>query len=432
MTEHEITEQAMTEHDASATEQTVTEQNVVRVSLEGRCYDILIGRDILQAAVAYAARYQSGGIVVLSDSNVWAKQGKMLEEKLNTAGVMYSLHLLEPGEGSKSLAVLEQVCGSFVRFGLRRNGLVVAFGGGVVGDFAGFAASVWMRGCDFIQIPTTLLSQIDSSVGGKTAVNLQSGKNLVGTFYQPRFVVADIDLLDTLPDREWRCGIAEMVKYGALFSESLFKQLTFQSANQGAALSTQTANADYPEGEHLPENDDAPRKLPFPEKSVLPSMIACCCRLKRDVVQEDEQDTGRRMLLNFGHTFGHAVEKLGGFSQYNHGEAVAVGMMVAAAYGEWIGFTQTGCMNRLQEALRTWQLQTDCPYDANEMLLAMEQDKKVRDGGVDLILLKNIGHAEKQWVSMKDMRIQLPVALRYLKNGGVDETVKGFIIREDS
>ena len=345
----------------------------VNVALAEKSYDIKIGKDILHLAAEYTAARGSGRAVIISDENVWRLHGASLSEKLGDAAVSYSTVVVAPGEESKSFATLEHICDELVRAELGRDGLIIAFGGGVIGDLAGFAASVWMRGCDYIQIPTTLLSQIDSSVGGKTAVNLKDGKNLVGSFYQPRLVVADMELLETLPEREWRCGLAEMIKYGALFSQKLFAKLT------------------------------APL-----DKTELPELVKICCEMKRKLVQADERDTGRRMLLNLGHTFGHAIEKLGGFSRYNHGEGVGIGMVLAAALGEHIGFTKPGCKAEIERALRAHGLEIACEYNPADIVRAMTNDKKSRAGGMDLILLREIGCAEAEWHSLEELQALLP------------------------
>ena len=345
----------------------------VHVALTEKSYNIQIGSGILHLAAEYAAKRKSGKTVVISDENVWRLHGQTLEAELFKAEISYSAIVVAAGEESKSFATLEHVCSELLKAEIGRDGLIMAFGGGVIGDLAGFAASIWMRGCDYIQIPTTLLSQIDSSVGGKTAVNLAGGKNMVGTFYQPRLVVADVGLLETLPEREWRCGLSEMIKYAALFSAKLFEKLN----------------------------------NPL-DKTELPELVKICCEMKRDLVQTDEKDTGKRMLLNFGHTFGHAIENLGGFSRYNHGEAVGIGMVLATAFGEYAGYTAPGCSGKIANALKLHGLATTCLYNATEMLDAMMHDKKSRKGGLDLILIKDIALAGTEWYSIEKLQKMMP------------------------
>ncbi|MDR2088268.1 MAG: 3-dehydroquinate synthase, partial [Clostridiales Family XIII bacterium] len=256
------------------------------------------------------------------------------------------------------LTGLGRLYDAFAEMRLRRDGLVIAFGGGVIGDLAGFAAATWMRGVRLVQVPTTLLAQVDSSVGGKTAVNTGAGKNLAGVFYQPSFVLADTALLATLPAREFRCGMAEVIKYGAIRSARLFESL------------------------HA-----------VPSAEALRDTVGACCAVKADIVERDEFDTGERMLLNFGHSFGHAIEKLGGFRRYNHGEAVAMGMALAAEAGERMGLTARGSADALREVLAVHGLETDCPYAPAELLPQMELDKKNSDGAVRLVLLAAPGEA---------------------------------------
>jgi 3-dehydroquinate synthase len=267
-----------------------------------------------------------------------------------------SLTILPPGESSKSLEGLGRLYAAFATAGLGRDGLAIAFGGGVVGDLTGFAAATYMRGISFAGIPTTLLAQVDSSVGGKTAINLEQGKNLAGAFYQPRLVVADTALLRTLSPRDYAGGMAEVIKYGAIRSRELWDVLAAGNFAIGEVVST-------------------------------------CCAIKSGIVERDERDTGERMILNFGHTFGHAAEALGGFAAHNHGEAVAMGMVVAAAVGEDLGITRPGCVKELTAMLAAHGLPCGCPYPTAAMMGHMQLDKKGDSDGVKAILLTDIGQA---------------------------------------
>jgi 3-dehydroquinate synthase len=334
----------------------------VRVAAGGGAYSVLICDGLLDEAGALAAEWgQPGdGLAVVTDSNVWGRYGDRLSAAMGKAGLDFGLAMLEPGEGAKSLAGLEQLYSAFARMRLKRGGLVVAFGGGVVGDLAGFAAATWMRGVKYIQMPTTLLAQVDSSVGGKTAININEGKNLAGVFWQPALVIADPGLLKSLPPREFRCGMAEVIKYGAIRSEKLL-------ASAGAFGRGGKAGA--------------------------AGMIWECCRIKAEIVGKDEFDTGERMLLNFGHSFGHAIEKLGGYSSHNHGEAVAMGMCIAAETGEKLGLTEYGTATKLREALALQGLDTESPYLIEEILPQMALDKKNRGGAMRLVMLGRIGEA---------------------------------------
>lgn len=343
-----------------------------QVALPQNSYEIWIGRGLPDAMAAWITGLGYRQLALVCDETVWTLHGDKMLRALTQAAVDFTLIPVPPGEESKSLQGLEEIYRRFAEMNLDRHGLVMAFGGGVVGDLAGFAAATWMRGVDYIQVPTTLLAQVDSSVGGKTAVNLPAGKNLVGAFYQPRLVVADTLMLETLPPRELRCGMAEMIKYGAIFFQKLFEDLSVSIDIGG-----------------------------------LPPLIKACCELKSRTVQADERDTGQRMLLNFGHSFGHAVEKLGGYARHNHGEAVAIGMVIAAKFGELSGFTRPGCSTQLRDTLATQGLPTECPYPARQLFEAMALDKKGRDGGLELILLRDIGHAEIAWHPMAQIQTLL-------------------------
>lgn len=333
----------------------------VKVVLKELEYDILIAPGLLAKMGQYLARIaQEESAVVVSDENVWRLYGSAFSDVLKDAGLNFGTVVLPPGENTKSLDGLAQVYSAFAGQKLRRNGLVVAFGGGVVGDLAGFAAATWMRGAKYVQVPTSLLAQVDSSVGGKTAIDLPGGKNLVGAFHHPGLVLADTKLLNTLPKKQFACGMAEVIKYGAISSKELFNQL---ESREKASI-------------------------------IMDDIIETCCGIKRDIVQRDPVEKGERMLLNFGHTLGHAVEAQGQYSRFNHGQAVAVGMVLAAQIGQKIGFTPQGCHSALQKTLQKWNLETACPYSAEQMMHHVALDKKSTAGGVNMVLLKDIGTAK--------------------------------------
>jgi 3-dehydroquinate synthase len=333
-----------------------------RVALRENAYDICILEGLLgDCGALLRERFGEtlpAEAVLITDSNVWARYASRMTDALARAGIARKVLETEPGEGSKSLASLEGLYDAFADMRLRRDGLIIAFGGGVIGDLAGFAAATWMRGVRLVQIPTTLLAQVDSSVGGKTAVNTRAGKNLVGVFNQPALVLTDPALLADLPAREFRCGMAEVVKYGAIRSKRLFESL---------------------------------RVAPAP--AALSEIIGECCAIKAGIVERDELDTGERMLLNFGHSFGHAIEALGGFVAHNHGEAVAMGMVSAAEAGERLGLTARGCADALRAVLAAQGLETECPYAPEALLSQMDLDKKNSDGVLRLVLLAAPGEA---------------------------------------
>jgi 3-dehydroquinate synthase len=277
---------------------------VVDVALGSRSYDIVIGRGLLGSLGSRIAALRPGAkAAIVSDETVASHYLAATEAALTAAAIASSRIVVPVGEGSKSFSVFEQVCEAIVAARIERGDLVVALGGGVVGDLAGFAAATVRRGVDYIQLPTTLLAQVDSSVGGKTAINSRHGKNLIGAFHQPILVVADTALLDTLPAREFRAGYAEVAKYGLIGDAAFFAWL------------------------------EANRRQVFDGGSAREHAIAVSCRAKAGTVARDERETGERQLLNLGHTFGHALEAAAGFSQQLlHGEAVALGMVLAFAF----------------------------------------------------------------------------------------------------
>lgn len=338
------------------------------VELGADSYNIAMGRGALETLPAALAEMQCGRLAVVTDSNVWALHGERLLAELPGPAQVIEM---PPGEASKSLASLAEVYSGLAESRFGRGDTLLAFGGGVIGDLCGFAAATYMRGVRYLQLPTTLLAQIDSSVGGKTAVNIAEGKNLVGAFYQPRAVVMDTSLLETLPEREWRSGLAEMIKYGAIASQELFEQLLHWKREDRDALET---------------------------------AIYECCDIKRRVVQQDEKDRGARMLLNFGHTFGHAVEALGSYRKYNHGEGVAIGMVLAAQVGERLGITPGGTATQLETVLQAHGLSTECPYPPADLLEPMRRDKKAEGESVRLILLREIGQAVAHSIRYSELK----------------------------
>lgn len=330
------------------------------VGLPGREYEIWTGDGILEEAGPLAARFADPGatVGVVSDETVWSLYGGKLTTTLTRAGFSVETAVLPPGEHNKTVEGFARLCGRFADWKLSRNSLVLALGGGVIGDLCGFAAAAYMRGIGCLQVPTTLLAQVDSSVGGKTAVNLPQGKNLVGAFHQPKAVLADTATLATLSPREQRCGMAEIVKYGCIRSMPLFRRL----------------------GEQSPA-------------SRMPDIIAECCRIKSEVVARDELEHGERMHLNFGHTFGHAIERRYGFFDFNHGEAVAAGMVIAAEVGEAMSVTVPGTADEIRRVLRVHELPIGCGAGTEELLPAISHDKKSRSDGIRLVLLEEIGRA---------------------------------------
>lgn len=335
----------------------------LRVNLKENSYDIQIGAGLLhRAGELIRTVYPGKRAVLVSDIQIWKLHGKALIDSLTEVGIEPQSVILPQGEQVKQLSNLEKLYTAFVEAGLTRSDIVIAFGGGVIGDLAGFAAATYMRGIRYIQIPTTLLAQVDASVGGKTAVDLNEGKNLVGAFWQPKTVIMDTDVLTTLTGRDFSSGMAEVIKYGAIRSESLFERL------ESIADRTKLMNE-------------------------IEEIIYECCNIKRAVVEADERDTGERMLLNFGHTFGHAVEKLGNFETFTHGESVAIGMMLAVRLGIDLGITDSEVLARMQNVISRFGLPTESDYTVSDMFDTMLHDKKNISDQINFILLRTIGES---------------------------------------
>jgi len=352
-----------------------SEAAIVEVALGERAYDIVIGRGELQWLGKRLAVLRPGArAAIVTDRNVARHWLDRAEASLDEARIATSRIIVEEGEGSKSYAGFERVCEALVAAKIERNDLVVALGGGVVGDLAGFAAAALRRGVDFVQVPTSLLAQVDSSVGGKTGINSPQGKNLIGAFHQPVLVIADTAVLDTLAPRQFRAGYAEVAKYGLLGDETFFSWL---EANHGDVFAGGAAR------EHA---------------------IASSCRAKAAIVARDEREAGERALLNLGHTFGHALEAATGFSdRLFHGEGVSVGMVLAAELSAQLGMIAPSDALRVKRHLAGIGLPTHLKdiarfaqeglADADTLMTLMAQDKKVRRGRLTFILLKAIGCA---------------------------------------
>jgi 3-dehydroquinate synthase len=343
----------------------------VPVALGARSYDIVIGRGLLASLGARIAELRPGArTAIVTDDNVAAHHLAAAEASLHGAGIDSARIVVPAGEASKSFATFERVCEDIIDARIERGDLVVALGGGVIGDLAGFAAACVRRGVDFVQVPTTLLAQVDSSVGGKTGINSRHGKNLIGAFHQPVLVVADTALLDTLPPREFRAGYAEVAKYGLLGDAEFFAWLEANGPEIAAG---------GPAREHA---------------------IAVCCRAKAAIVARDERETGERALLNLGHTFGHALEAGCGFSgRLLHGEAVALGMVMAFDFSVRKGLANGQDAGRVRAHLAAMDLPTrvkDVPGGvpgADALMHLIAQDKKVKRGALTFILVRGIGRA---------------------------------------
>jgi 3-dehydroquinate synthase len=350
----------------------VTAPLSVRVDLDGgRAYDILIGRGLMADAGARAATLGARAAGIVTDGNVAALYGDSLKASFEAAGLRAGLIVVPPGEASKSYVRFAEVCDGLLALKIERGDLVVALGGGVVGDLAGFTAASLRRGVRFVQVPTSLLAQVDSSVGGKTGINSPLGKNLIGAFHQPRLVLADTASLDTLSEREMRAGYAEVAKYGLIGDAEFF---AWCEANWRGIFTGG------------PERDEA---------------VAACCWAKAGVVTRDEREDGERALLNLGHTFGHALERITGYESERlvHGEGVAIGLALAFRFSVRLGLCGGQEAGRVANHLalaglptRLQQVPGGCG-DADALLDAMAQDKKVRDGALTFILARGIGQS---------------------------------------
>ena len=343
----------------------------VPVPLPGRAYDILVGRGLIAEAGARISALGARAAAIITDSHVGPLYAETLSASLKSRALATTIVSIAAGESSKSYADLARVCDAILQAKIERGDLVVALGGGVVGDLAGFAAAVVRRGVRFVQVPTTLLAQVDSSVGGKTGINSSFGKNLVGAFHQPSLVIADTALLDTLPPREMRAGYAEVVKYGLIDDPAFFSwcEANWQGVFSGAAA-----------------RDEA---------------VAQSCRAKAGFVVRDEREEGERALLNLGHTFGHALERLTGYDAQRlvHGEGVAIGLAQAFRFSTRLGLCPAVDAERVEAHLRAVGLPTrlaDVPGGVGSVeaiLDAMAQDKKVKGGALTFILARGVGQS---------------------------------------
>ena len=347
----------------------------IRVNLGDRSYDITIRTGGLSTIGEWAARFSLGNrLLLVTDEHTEALFGETAVQSLKQIGFLPTMVTVPAGEASKSLAMADRIYEQAIRAGLDRGSAILALGGGVVGDLAGFAAATYLRGVPFLQVPTTLLAQVDSSVGGKVAVDHALGKNLIGAFYQPRGVLIDPQVLISLPEREFASGMAEVIKYGLIFDADFLAELRTDAL---AVLGR--------------------------DPQQMERIVARCCRLKAAVVERDEQDVGDRMLLNFGHTAGHAIETAGGFERFTHGEGVALGMLTATRLSELTGMIPAGTVAEVRSLLETYGLPVHCGgLRANELIRRMGTDKKREAGTLRWVLLEKPGRA----VIRKDVSLE--------------------------
>ena len=341
----------------------------VPVQLGNRSYAIKIAPALLQNIGGECSRLKFGEhCAIITDKNAGKFFARTAYNSLMRAGFSPLLITVAAGETAKSLRSVEKCYNELAAHRLERKSFIIALGGGVVGDLAGFVAATYLRGIPFIQVPTTLLAQVDSSVGGKTGVNLRAGKNLVGAFYQPRLVLCDLDTLKSLPEREYRAGLAEVIKYGIIYDARLFAQL----------------------------ESDLPTILQR-DKKVLAPIIARCCEIKAKVVSEDETESGLRAILNFGHTIGHGIENSIGYGKFLHGEAISIGQVAAAKLSEKILKLPGREVERIENLFKHAGLPTQIQLNAaqkRKLFEAMRLDKKTRDGEIRFVLARKIGKVE--------------------------------------
>lgn len=347
--------------------------SIIRVNLGAKSYNIEIAAGLLDTAgekIRSISKAQRAAVI--SDSNVDALYGERLQEALAGSGFKVTRIVFPAGEKSKCLTELARIYDRLAEAGITRSDLVVALGGGVTGDLGGFAAATFLRGVDYVQIPTSLLAQIDSSVGGKVAVDLPAGKNLVGNFYQPKLVLIDTMLLKTLPVRFLHDGLAEAIKYGCIRDRALFEKIAVMR-----------------DDDELLEN--------------IGGIVERCCTIKAEIVEHDEFDTGERMVLNFGHTIGHAVEKCSNYERFTHGEAVGIGMLLLTRQTERLGLTESGTAAAIYDVLKKYNLPVNADYGNEELLKAAGMDKKKSGSSITLVILKNIGTSFLQKTNWQDL-----------------------------
>lgn len=335
----------------------------------GKGYNIFIEKGLMSSCGKYIKDVSNAAkVCLISDTNVYKIYGNTVEEQLRAVGYDVYTYVFDAGEESKTTATVISMVEFMAEKELTRNDLVVALGGGVCGDMAGFAAAIYLRGIDFVQIPTSLLAQVDSSVGGKTAVDLPQGKNLCGAFHQPVLVLIDPNTLDTLTPHFFSDGMAEVIKTGCIKSASLFEKTEKQNA-----------------------------------EDIIDDIIFECVSIKAGVVERDEKEHGERALLNFGHTSGHAIEKLHNFTTISHGEAVGIGMVMITKAGEANGITEKGTCERIADVLKKYNLMTEDSNTLQDIIACMNADKKRTADSINFVLLSKIGESFTQKIKNEDI-----------------------------
>ena len=337
----------------------MSNHNVIKVNLQDRSYPITIGSALLSDGFNSDKWIQGKDCLIVTNETVAPLYLDVMKSNIDDKTI--EVITIKDGEHYKTIDTWSKIIDKLTAMRANRDTTIIALGGGVLGDIAGFAAATFMRGLPFIQVPTTLLAQVDSSVGGKTGVNHKDGKNLIGSFYQPRMVISDIDVLSTLPDREYKCGLAEIIKYGAIYDVDFFAWL---ESNMSELLNR------------------VPKKLIY--------AISRSCQIKANIVGEDEFEIGKRAILNFGHTFGHALENIMGYGELLHGEAVAIGMIIASKLSPINSLERNRLISLIKSANLPHKIELN---DEKQMLDVMKTDKKVKNKKLRFVLLRSLGEA---------------------------------------
>ena len=359
---------------------------ILHVGLGKNSYDILIGENFFERFPEYIGEvYKGKKLFVITDSNVDRIYKNEYESMFK--GFDYKIYVLEAGEKNKHIGIMPGIYSAMVNAGLTRKDMVVAFGGGVVGDIAGLAAASYMRGIGFIQIPTTIVSQVDSSVGGKVGVDLPEGKNLVGAFHQPKLVLIDNYFLNTLTDRYFYDGFAEIVKYGCIYDKKFFDRLV--EIVEKVGVSQDDGNYIKKLREHL--------------MKYMNELVYRSCEIKKEVVEKDEKESNLRMILNFGHTIGHAIEQFTNYEKYSHGEAISAGMVDITKIGEKKGFTKKDEFLKIAKLLKALNLPTEIECPKDKISEIMKRDKKSTSDGINFVILKEIGEVEIMKIGEKEI-----------------------------
>jgi len=367
----------------------------VKVDLKDNSYDINVGAGILSEFGSTLKKFSNfEKVIVVTDPLVNELWGSLLRSSLKNSGYNFEVIEIPRGEKYKNIKIAYKIFDRLLKIEAHRDCLIIAFGGGVIGDLAGFVAATYMRGTNLVHIPTTLLAQVDASIGGKTSVNHSKGKNLIGVFYQPMFVHSDVETLTTLPQKEIRTGLAEVIKYGVIEDDDFFK--------------------------FLEENSHHLNTKAFEDKDTLKAamkvwqiIVTESCKIKARVVAQDERENGLRMILNFGHTIGHSIETITKYSEYTHGEAVAIGMVAASKISHEIGLLDGESVQRITDLFEKLKLPTRVEgLSAKKIINNLKVDKKIREGKIKFVLPKKIGKVE-----IRD-DVPLSVVRRVLKSIG--------------